>query len=83
MTTDAKIAALRAEADNYGDSKTVELCDLALSGDAAARKAVAAMTRSTARKAKASSGRVRSRARGFAVTRGVAPVDHPWAHDEE
>jgi hypothetical protein len=70
---------LRSEAEDHGDTKTVALVDLALTGDVAALAKLGIAARavkavSTGRAAKAARA-----PRQSATARG----EHPWAHDVE
>lgn len=79
----AKLAALRAEAEDHNDMATVALVDAALAGDvnAAAKLGIAAKAvraASTGAAAKAPRGR-----RNPFAAPGITSPAHPWAHDEE
>lgn len=75
-----KLNALRADADQHNDTKTVELVDLALAGDAAAL----ARLKVAGKEAKAAAtGLSSTRAPSRKPRTYGAQVSHPWSTDED
>lgn len=74
-----KLTALRADADDHGDTATVALVDQALAGDAAASASLGIAARAVRA---VSTGRAARTVRPS--TRVVSRTsDHPWIHDVE